>query len=134
MCALLVELFTIEADFKPHVEKHSQGLEMLINACNSAILLVAEEKEEILGMCSIQTLISTAQGGYVGLFEDLIVRSDVRGMGIGTVLLSEGIKWCSLNNISRVQLLRDTETLAAFDFYLKRGWSKTQLECMRMLL
>ncbi|MBF0540319.1 MAG: GNAT family N-acetyltransferase [Nitrospirae bacterium] len=134
MCDLLAGLFRIETDFKPNIERQRQGLNMLINAGDSAVLYVAESGEEILGMCSIQTLISTAQGGHVGLLEDLIVRVDQRGKGIGTALISEGIKWCGLRNISRIQLLRDSKNSAALNFYTKRGWSKTQLECMRMLL
>jgi len=39
-------------------------------------------------MCSIQILISTAEGGKVALLEDLVVAENFRNMGIGTKLLS----------------------------------------------
>ena len=42
-------------------------------------------------MCTVQTLISTAEGGPVGLVEDVIVRADYRGHGIGARLLTEAI-------------------------------------------
>ena len=74
-------------------------------------MLVAEKGDEIVGMCSVQILISTAQGGPVGLLEDLIVRKGHRGNGIGTRLLSEIFIWYDAKYISRLQLLRDADSI-----------------------
>ncbi|MBI5097862.1 MAG: GNAT family N-acetyltransferase [Nitrospirae bacterium] len=135
MCGLLSELFSIEQDFKPDMEKQSAGLSLLLdNKSGSSVVFVAEKDNEIIGMCSIQTLISTAEGGAAGLLEDLIVLREYRGKGVGSKLLSEVIKWCRTGNISRLQLLRDIDNLKAVDFYLRKGWSDTKLVCMRKLL
>ena len=109
MCDLLCELFSIESDFSPDSQKQAAGLSLLLaDRSGLSTVLVAEKGDEIVGMCSVQTLISTAQGGPVGLLEDLIVRKDHRGNGIGTRLLSEIFRWCDTKNISRLQLLRDS--------------------------
>jgi GNAT superfamily N-acetyltransferase len=135
MCDLLCELFSIESDFSPDREKQARGLDLLLtDTAGSSIILVAGRGDEIIGMCSVQTLISTAEGGPVGLFEDLIVRKDHRGKGIGSRLLSEIFKWCVTKNISRVQLLRDTANISALNFYAGNGWKNTGLTCMRKLL
>jgi GNAT superfamily N-acetyltransferase len=135
MCDLLCELFSIESDFRPDREKQARGLELLLNdTSGSSIVLVAERRCEIVGMCSVQMLISTSEGGPVGLLEDLIVRKDHRGNGIGTRLLSEIFKWCVTKNISRLQLLRDADNVEALRFYGAHGWTDTNLVCMRKML
>ncbi|MBI5058049.1 MAG: GNAT family N-acetyltransferase [Nitrospirae bacterium] len=135
MCDLLSELFSIEQDFKPDMEKQSAGLGLLLdNTLGPSVVFVAEKDNEIIGMCSVQTVISTSEGGAAGLLEDLIVRQDVRGKGIGSKLLSEVIKWCKTQGIQRIQLLRDIDNAKALDFYCSKGWDNTKLVCMRKLL
>lgn len=132
MCGLLSELFLIEADFAVDVEKQSRGLYLLINDKSGlSLILVAEKDSEIIGMCSVQALISTAEGGAVGLIEDLIVRKDHRGNRIGTRLLFRIFNWCLTKNISRIQLLRETDNMEAREFYISKGLSDTKLICMR---
>lgn len=36
---------------------------------------------QVVGMITVQKLISTAEGGYVGLVEDVIIEPEVRGKG-----------------------------------------------------
>lgn len=134
MCGLLSELFSIESDFSPDSQKQAAGLSLLLaDSSRLSAAFVAEKGDEIVGMCSVQTLISTAQGGPVGLLEDLIVRKDHRGNGIGTSLLSEIFRWCAAKNISRLQLLRDADNERALKFYAGNGWANTNLVCMRKM-
>ncbi len=134
MCGLLSELFSVEADFRPDERKQAQGLTLLINdGSGSSAVLVAEDAGEIVGMCSVQMLISTAEGGPVALLEDVIVRREYRGKGIGAGLLSEVAGWCSDKKISRLQLLRDSDNESAMRFYSANGWSATNLVCMRKM-
>jgi GNAT superfamily N-acetyltransferase len=135
MCCLLSELFAIESDFSPDSQRQVMGLSLLLaDRSGLSAVLVAEQGDDIVGMCSVQTLISTAQGGPVGLLEDLIVKKDHRGNGIGTRLLSEIFRWCDTKNISRLQLLRDVDNMSALMFYAVNGWSSTSLVCMRKFL
>jgi GNAT superfamily N-acetyltransferase len=135
MCDLLSELFSIESDFSPDGQKQARGLILLINdTSGSSAVFVAEDAGEIVGMCSVQMLISTAEGGPVGLIEDLIVRQEHRGKGIGTGILSEIFGWCISKKITRLQLLRDEGNAGALKFYTGNGWSDTRLYCMRKYL
>lgn len=132
MCGLLAELFSIESDFSPDRQKQARGLDLLLNDSSGlSIVFVAEEDGEIVGMCSVQTLVSTAEGGPVGLLEDVIVRKQYRGKGVGKMLLSKVAGWCAGKNISRLQLLRDADNVDALKFYGANGWSETSLLCMR---
>lgn len=135
MCDLLSELFSIEADFTPDRGKQALGLALLIDdTSGSKAVFVSERDSEVIGMCTVQTLVSTAEGGAAGLLEDLVVRKDLRGNGVGKALLSEALGYCSGKGISRVQLLRDVDNTMACDFYSGNGWSDTRLICMRKFL
>ena len=134
MCDLLYELFSIESDFCADSQKQARGLKLLLSdATGTSIVLVAARGEEIMGMCSVQTLISTSEGGPAGLLEDFVVRKDHRGNGIGTRLISEIFRWCKTKNISRLQLLRDADNERAMKLYACNGLTDTNLVCMRKI-
>ncbi len=135
ICDLLSELFSIESDFAADREKQARGLGLLLqDRSGSSLVVVAETDGEVIGVCSVQTLISTAEGGPAGLLEDLIVQKQYRGNGIGSQLLARISRWCMTKNISRLQLLRDSENNNALAFYDLNGWNSTSLVCMRKLL
>jgi len=129
---LLKALFTIEADFTFDTDKQTCGLKLLLDSRKDCIL-VAESlnDEKIVGLCTVQTLISTAEGGRVGLLEDLIVAAEFRNQGIATQLLAEIEAWAESQNLKRLQLLADRNNLSALEFYKRQGWQSTQLICLR---
>jgi ribosomal protein S18 acetylase RimI-like enzyme len=132
LVALLESLFAIEADFDFDPDKQTQGLHLLLES-NMACILVAESSDDkkLLGMCSIQTLISTAEGGVVGLLEDLVVDADFRNQGIGAKLLAEAGCWAKRQGLKRLQLLADKHNSPALGFYQRQGWQSTQLICLK---
>ena len=92
LVGLLSELFTIEEDFEVNEVKQRQGLKLLLENPESNVLLVADKGKEIVGFVSVQIIISTAEGGKVGLLEDMIIKSSYRGNKIGTELINKMIK------------------------------------------
>jgi GNAT superfamily N-acetyltransferase len=135
LCGLLDQLFLIESDFVPDAEKQARGLSLLINdPAGSSLVLAAVLGEQVIGMATVQTLVSTAEGGRVGLVEDVIVEPVFRGHGAGTRLLERIAAWGRENGITRLQLLADHENQPALDFYLSRGWTTTCLICMRKMI
>ncbi len=132
---LLKALFNIEADFEINPDKQSRGLKLLLNN-DKACVLVAEliDDNKILGMCSLQTFISTAEGGKVGFIEDLIVDADYRHQGIATKLLTEIFLWARQKDLTRIQLLADKTNTSALAFYEQQHWQSTQLICLKQSL
>lgn len=129
---LLKELFTIEADFDFNRDKQANGLNLLQKSEKDCILVAQLlNDDKVLGMCTIQTMISTAEGGAVGLLEDLIVSADFRHQGIGEKLLTEAVHWAECRDLRRLQLLADKNNLPAIHFYQKQGWQSTQLMGLR---
>lgn len=130
MVALLKLLFAIEKDFDFDVGRQRRGLAMLL-ANEWAIILVAEVSELVVGMCTGQLTISTAEGGPALLIEDVVVDPAHQGHGIGTNLLSSIAEWAADHGVQRLQLLADCNNEAGLTFYKKLGWQRTELICLR---
>ncbi len=132
LCDLLAELFSIESDFEADLVKQAKGLTMLVDdPSDQAYVCVATVGAEIVGMATVQTLVSTAEGGRVGLVEDVVVDKDCRCRNIGTRLIEEIVAWSRRQGLTRLQLLADRENHQAINFYSSRGWSSTKLICLR---
>ncbi len=130
MTKLLWQLFSIETDFTPDEEKQRRGLELLL-AVPGAYIIVAVDADYVVGMATLQTLVSTAEGGRVGLVEDVVVDREYRGNGIGSALLNHLRAWARENSLGRLQLAADCGNGAALEFYRSRGWKQTQLVILR---
>jgi GNAT superfamily N-acetyltransferase len=135
MAGLLEDLFTLEADFTPDVDKQVHGLSALVaDPSGRSVIMVAEAAGIVVGMATVQTLVSTAEGGRVGLVEDVIVDREHRGKGIGARLLDAVEEWSRRKGLKRLQLLADRENSSALDFYGRNGWKTTNLIAYRRLL
>jgi GNAT superfamily N-acetyltransferase len=130
LIALLKLLFTIEADFSFNAQKQRQGLAMLLDNDRGCVL-VAEEKEQIIAMCTGQVVISTAEGGPAVLVEDMVVDPVHQGFGVGRALMNTMAGWALEQGATRLQLLADKNNPPALAFYARLGWDKTALICLR---
>ena len=132
MTGLLEALFTLEADFAGDRKRQQRGLlKMLDGYGNKRCIKVSEVKGKVVGMCSVQLLISTAEGDVSGLVEDMVVEARYRGQGVGKRLMAEVEAWVREQGASRLQLLADQANEPALEFYKNLGWIKTQLIALR---
>ena len=129
LIGLLDELFSIEKDFFFDPEAQKRGIELLIRSADDRIF-VAEIDKNVVGMCSVQILISTAKGGRVGLVEDVVVSKNYQGQGVGRTLLSAIDNYAKELGLSRLQLLADKNNHLAIGFYRNMGWGNTDLICL----
>lgn len=141
LVGLLQQLFSIEADFQCEPRIQEQGLRHLLakiaqaeHGKEQAQVLIAESAGRVIAMCSVQVLISTAEGDEVGLLEDLIVDEAYRGTGVGSALLVEMESWSRRRGLRRLQLLADHANQTALDFYTHHQWRTTQLVVRRKYL
>lgn len=133
MVNLLTELFSIESDFTPAPKKQSRGLNLLL-ARSGAMCFVACNGDNVVGMITCQMLISTAEGGTVGLVEDIIVAKEYRRMGVGEKLIKSMERWGSSMEMFRLQLLVDLDNTSAASFYKNSGWNETRMGAWRNIL
>jgi ribosomal protein S18 acetylase RimI-like enzyme len=129
MAGLLGELFAIEDDYAIDTQKQMHGLQLLLDTPNTTVL-VAQKKDRIVGMISMQQLISTAMGERVGLVEDMIVHSDFRGQCIGSLLLDSIITLSVQLGYCRLALGVDLRNAPAKAFYTRFGFQSSHMGLM----
>jgi len=123
LTALLQVLHGIAADFEPDPARQRRGLSLMLDGCGKhRSVMVAEIKDRVVGMCTVQTIISTAEGGIVALVEDMMVDPAYQGLGIGRRLMDEIEAWALRHHAFRLQLLADCTNASASNFYAKIGW------------
>lgn len=127
MAELLSVLFTIEKDFKIDYKKQLSGITKLFHY-EGAKLLVAKDETKVVGMLTMQRLISSAAGDYIGQLEDLVVKEEYRKMGIASRLINK-MRFIALQEYGykRIQLAADMDNTNALNFYARRGFTKTHL-------
>ena len=130
MVDLLRLLFTIEEDFNVDATRQRQGLALLLREARACVL-VAEAEGRVVGMCTGQLVISTAEGGPSLLVEDVVIATDHRGKGLGRELMAAMARWAGAQGATRMQLLADRNNLPALHFYERLGWRTTALICLR---
>jgi GNAT superfamily N-acetyltransferase len=128
---LLTSLFALEPDFPIDPAKQHRGLSLLLNHPERAALFVAAAGKQIIGMVSVQTTLSSAEGKESAILEDLILAPDYRHQGIGRALLAQVERWCRNRHIERLQLVADRENSPALGFYQAAAWQETRLIVLR---
>ena len=138
---LLGLLFSLESDFAPDAQKQREGLALMLGK-GPRVVLVAVSPDEtradgsgrVLGMATAQLVVSTAEGGPALLVEDVVVRPETRGRGIGKALIARIEAWGRRLGATRLQLLADRDNTGSHGFYEACGFSPTNLVCLRRLI
>src|ERR1043166_6097341 len=104
---LLVDLFTHEADFKPDRTKQMRGLRLILEEPSRGRIFVLRQNGEILGMINLLLTVSTAEGGFAILLEDLVIHRDHRHHGYGDQLLQHALRFAREKGFVRITLLTD---------------------------
>jgi ribosomal protein S18 acetylase RimI-like enzyme len=125
MLVLMDYLLGLEGDFPNMQDQQRKGFDMVIDS-DFADVFVAEKGEKIVGMCSLHRFISTVQGTYAGVVEDVVVDEDFSGMGIGGLLISHVERYAKCHGITRLQLMVDQNNDSAIALYKKHHWSQTK--------
>ena len=126
MAELLSVLFEIESDFEINFDKQYEGIKYLFESSGSN-LLVAKHDNHVVGMVTMQRLISSAEGNFIGQIEDLVVKKDYRKMGVGSRLINRMRSIAQDYGYKRIQLAADINNDNALQFYTRRGLNRTQL-------
>lgn len=126
MAGLLGILFAIESDFEIDFDKQYAGLKQLFEAEGSD-LLVAKHENQVVGMLTMQRLISSAEGSFIGQLEDLVVKEEYRVMGVASRLINKMRALAYEYGYKRIQLAADVNNDNALKFYTRRGLKRTRL-------
>lgn len=131
---LLGELFSEESDFRPNKEKQLRGLRLIFEQPNRGRVFVLRRNKVIVGMINLLFTISTAEGGFVILLEDLVIHRKYRDKGYGSDLLEHAIKFAKEKNFLRITLLTDRPEIRSQNFFRRHGFVDSSMMPMRFLL
>ena len=144
---LLGILFSQEAELTPDRQKQIRGLQAIIAAPAVGRIFVARDDGDagrttggnsaagrLLGMVSLLSTISTAEGGPVCWLEDMIVRPEARAAGIGSRLLRHAIDHARSTGFLRIMLLTDADNDGAKRFYHRHGFQSSTMSTLRLKL
>jgi ribosomal protein S18 acetylase RimI-like enzyme len=131
---LLVDLFTIEGDFKPDRAKHMRGLRLVLEQPSRGRVFVVRHEGRIVGMINLLFTISTAEGGFVLILEDVIVHKDYRQRGYGDMLLKYCLDFAREKNFLRITLLTDRVNEQAQRFFKAHGFCESKMIPLRIYM
>ena len=124
-----------EPDFHPDQAKQIRGLRLILEQPNRGRIFVLRNNLRIIGMINLLFTISTAEGGFVIMLEDLVVRADHRGQGHGSRLLHHAIDFAREKQFVRITLLMAPDREGKLlDFYRKYGFRESEMVTMRLLI
>src|SRR4051794_2104269 len=134
LSGLLGELFSHESDFRPNKDKQLRGLRLIFEQPNRGRVFVLRKDHAIVGMINLLFTISTAEGGFVMLLEDLVIHQEYQKHGYGAKLLQHAIEFAKQKNFLRITLLTDRPENKAQDFFKRRGFVESSMIPMRLLI
>lgn len=132
MVGLLGILFGMESDFYPNGTKQKRGLSLLLASPMARAWVAEHQQAGVIGMLTMQTVVSTAEGDYAGIIEDLIVQDVFRRCGVGSMLVRAAMRHARETGLPRIQLLADVHNVPAVIFYRELGWEQTNLMTLRI--
>jgi ribosomal protein S18 acetylase RimI-like enzyme len=131
---LLFDLFSQEADFVPNRAKQMRGLRLILEQPNRGRIFVLRQNGTLLGMINLLFTISTAEGGFVIVLEDVVVHREYRGQGIGDKLLTHAIAYAKKKDFLRITLLTDRLNDQGQRFFRAHGFFESKMIPMRLIL
>jgi GNAT superfamily N-acetyltransferase len=129
---MLGDLFAQEGDFRPDKERQLRGLRLIFEQPSRGRVFVLRRNGAIVGMINLLFTISTAEGGFVILLEDLVVHKKYQGKGYGTKLLEHAMDFAKQKNFLRVTLLTDRPENVAQEFFRHHGFVESSMIPMRL--
>jgi GNAT superfamily N-acetyltransferase len=129
---LLGELFAQESDFRPDKEKQLRGLRLIFEQPSRGRVFVLRRDGAIVGTINLLFTISTAEGGFVILLEDLVIHREYQGKGYGSKLLQYAIDFAKQKNFLRITLLTDRPENVAQEFFRRHGFVESSMIPMRL--
>lgn len=131
---LLGELFAQESDFRPDKDRQLRGLRLIFEQPSRGRVFVLRRDGTIVGMINLLFTISTAEGGFVILLEDLVIHKEYQKHGYGSKLLQHAIEFARQKNFLRITLLTDRPENVAQEFFRREGFTESSMIPMRLLL
>jgi GNAT superfamily N-acetyltransferase len=94
---------------------------------------MAHDEEGVAGVCVICYAVSTSMGAMVAKLDDVSVKADRRGEGIGTVMINALKEQLTKESVTRIDVAVHLENPEARTFYERLGFqplNEERLACV----
>jgi ribosomal protein S18 acetylase RimI-like enzyme len=126
------------ASSKVYGDRGTEGvmdaLDLFLTRPELGFVWLAYDDEGVAGLCVICYAISTSLGTLVGKLDDVSVKENRRGQGIGTALIQQLKKELHRHNVMRVDVAVHVDNPEARRFYEKLGFSALNEERLACLI
>ena len=110
------------------------ALDLFLTRPELGFVWLAYDDEGIAGICVICYAISTSLGTLVGKLDDVSVKENRRGQGIGTALIQQLKQELHKHNVMRIDVAVHVDNPEARGFYEKLGFSALNEERLACLI
>ena len=131
---LVANLLDEQAAFTSNRRKHERGIRLILENPSRGRIIALRNEDHVIGMANLLFTISTAQGGFVILLEDVIMHPDYRDQGLGSHLVDYVIDFAKQKDFKRINLLADTLSERSHNFFARLGFEHCELSPMRLVL
>lgn len=113
--ALAIDDFNLSSDFREIWRKY-----LIDHVTKKSNIVVFEEDNKILGF--VISEVSSDLDHSFGVICDILVQKDIRGKGVGTILINDVLEFFKENNIDQIFIESGLENHSAHDFFEKFGF------------
>ena len=102
---------------------------------NDGFAFVAEVDDKIIGYLvgGLEKPLTWKKWKKVAELENMLVLKGHRGLGIGTKLIKEFLKWCKEKKVENVRTVASHQNLRGINFYKKLGFKETEVTLEKRL-
>ena len=125
------------ASSKAYGDKGFQGLndalDLFLEQPELGFVWIAYDHDEVAGICVVCYAISTSMGAVVAKLDDVSVKRDRRGQGIGTALLEQLKDQLRKESVTRIDVAVHVDNPEARRFYEALGFvglNEERLACV----
>lgn len=128
---MLYALFEEETDFVADRDNQRRGVRLILENPDRGRIFVLRGPNAIIGMINLQFTISTAEGAFVLLLEDLVVAPEHRGLGYGSMLMKHALEFAREKKFHRITLLAENPAHDSVRFFQRHGFRLSGMVTMR---
>lgn len=111
----------------------NDALDLFLEQPELGFVWMAFDAEELVGICVVCYAISTSMGAVVAKLDDVSVKAERRGSGIGTALLEQLKEQLRKESVTRIDVGVHLENPEARNFYERLGFvalNEERLACV----
>lgn len=87
-----------------------------------------EENDKTIGFVKLMTIFSVWSEGYALIIDDLYIRDEYRGKGIGKQVMNEIENYAHKKGYKRLQFMSEETNPQAKAFYMKLGYRPASMD------